>query len=203
MPLPDDQLATRPYSKPQLIVAPKFKGKRVPVLLADGRYAILLTQGQIAVVDAGSVKLVAPYLWQAHWDPKTCSFYAVTCIPIDGGKQKTIGMHRMITGVTDPAVHVDHRDHDTLDNTIDNLRVCPNGENQRNARPQTGRSSPHKGVGLVKRTGRWRARIRINGEKIFLGYFATEQEAANAYDAAAVKCHGEFAYTNAMAMKVA
>jgi len=40
------------------------------------------------------------------------------------------------------------------------------------------------------------ARISHNGKRIFLGYFDDLEEAARAYDAAAIKLHGEFATLN-------
>jgi hypothetical protein len=35
-----------------------------------------------------------------------------------------------------------------------------------------------------------------NGKHIYLGYFATPEQAAKIYDKAAKKYHGEFAYSN-------
>lgn len=42
-------------------------------------------------------------------------------------------------------------------------------------------TSRYKGVSLHKRTGKWTARITVNGERKFLGYFSTEIEAHRAY----------------------
>jgi hypothetical protein len=47
----------------------------------------------------------------------------------------TILMHRVILGVTDPHVQVDHRDNDGLNNIRDNLRTCTHKQNQRFRQP--------------------------------------------------------------------
>ena len=46
------------------------------------------------------------------------------------------------------------------------------------------------------RTGRFEAHIWEEGKQIYLGGFATEEQAALAYDIAAVRCRGEEAMTN-------
>ncbi|MEN6337259.1 MAG: AP2 domain-containing protein [Phycisphaerales bacterium] len=59
---------------------------------------------------------------------------------------------------------------------------------------QTG--SRFKGVWFEKRVGKWRATIHIKGKSIWIGHFATEEEAARAYDRRAVELFGEFARLN-------
>ena len=65
-------------------------------------------------------------------------------------------------------------------------------------RRQANRTSQYKGVQRIKtsRIKPWRAIITIEGRPKHLGCFATEQEAARAYDARAVELYGEFASTN-------
>jgi len=41
--------------------------------------------------------------------------------------------------------------------------------------------------------GKWIARVRINGKVLYLGVFATDESAYQAYCAAAIEFHGEFA----------
>jgi hypothetical protein len=57
-------------------------------------------------------------------------------------------------------------------------------------------SSKYKGVHYIKKKKMYRARIGINYKQISLGCFATELEAAKAYNEAATKYFGAFAQLN-------
>ena len=106
-------------------------------------------------------------------------------------------LHRVLCGVSSGVV--DHINHDPLDNRRANLRPCSNAQNLRNMRPRVGTASVFKGV---SRNGeRWRASIKPPGSKNSrkIGSFWTEEEAARAYDDAAVRLFGEYAFTNSMA----
>jgi hypothetical protein len=102
-------------------------------------------------------------------------------------------MHALVSGMAAP----DHRDRNGLNNTKANLRPAIHAQNMGNQPKRRGTSSRFKGVSFVPRTGRWQARIGVNGCKHHLGYHLTEEEAARDYDRAAVRHFGEFAATNA------
>jgi hypothetical protein len=91
---------------------------------------------------------------------------------------------------------VDHRDHDTLDNTRANLRLATAVENSRNQRRSRNNRSGFKGVSFHKRAGKWHAQITTAGKRRHLGYFAAAETAAFAYNLAAVQHFGDFAVLN-------
>lgn len=59
-----------------------------------------------------------------------------------------------------------------------------------------GTTSKYKGVYWCKQKNKWKARIYVNKKQIWLGYFNSEYEAASAYNAAAIKYLGDFAFLN-------
>ena len=83
---------------------------------------------------------------------------------------------------------LDHINRIRCDNRIENLRPCNHSQNLGNARA---RIHKYKGVTFCKQTQMWRA--QLNGH---LGRFDTIEEAALAYNEAAMKHFGEFAYLN-------
>ena len=100
-------------------------------------------------------------------------------------------MHTLLTGW----LYVDHRNGNTLDNQMHNLREATNAENARNQGSRGG-TSPYKGVSWHPRTQKWQAQIMADSKNHFLGYFTDETDAARAYDAGALKWHGAFARLN-------
>lgn len=74
---------------------------------------------------------------------------------------------------------IDHIDGNKTNNSINNLRVVTNRENQQNMCCHRKGNLP--GCIFIEKSNRWRARIYINGKSKHLGYYATEEEAYNAY----------------------
>lgn len=145
---------------------------------------IPLTQGRFALVDDADVNLLSRYKWTYN------NGYAMR----KGRGGVWIGMHRVIAQAG-PDQHVDHRNGDTLDNRRHNLRICTVRQNVCNTPPRPG-TSRYKGVYAHKRSGRWVAAITHGGKKQHLGYFDTQEEAARAYDQAAARLFGEYAWLN-------
>lgn len=156
-----------------------------------------LTQGKEAIIDAQDLRLVTGLKWQAQKAHRTDTWYAATYRDRGDGEFRAVYMHRLILGVTDPKIKVDHKNHDGLNNTRSNIRACTHQENSRNQNPI--RNAPNKTSrfkGVYRGECAWVARIGINGKSTNIGSFRDEVDAAKAYDAAAVNIYGEFAATN-------
>jgi hypothetical protein len=108
-------------------------------------------------------------------------------------------LHRLITDACNGYV-VDHINGNGLDNRRENLRVCTLAQNLQNRKRAKHAIHPYKGVSK-SRHGRWEARIggtakNAKVKRQRLGAFNTIEEAAAAYDIAAVLMYGEFCCLN-------
>lgn len=155
---------------------------------------ILLTRGQFALVDDEDYERLNQHKWHAHYDPIFKGYYAVT--DVGGRKQKRrLYMHRVVLNA--PAgTHVDHRNHDSLDNRRSNLRRCTASENHANTVMRADNSSGYKGVTWCKKSSKWKAQLGYQGTNINIGEYTSARNAAMAYDNAALNYFGEFALTN-------
>lgn len=134
-----------------------------------------------AIIDIDDYDKVKNYHWSvgvgyAHGRDSTAK-----------NKVKT-AMHRIIMG--NSGLFVDHINGNRLDNRKSNLRLCTQADNNKN----------NKGRGKYKgayfRNNKWHSSIKVNGKSIHIGTFASEVNAAQAYNFAAEKYHGEFANYN-------
>ena len=154
---------------------------------------IQLTQGKVALVDDADYEWLNQWKWYAKKERGT--FYAVRGIN-KGGDRRSIRMHRLILGLTDPKDFGDHKDMDGLNNQRNNLRKCSHAQNQRNRNGHRNSASKFKGVTFRTKDNMWYAQIKYNKKLTHLGGFKTEIEAAQKYNEAATKYHGEFARLN-------
>lgn len=92
-----------------------------------------------------------------------------------------------------PEFNVDHKNRNKLDNRVENLRAATHGQNNANATRKTN-SCKYKGV--YKNYDKYVAQITINDKVTHLGRFNTPEEAALAYNEAALLHYGEFAVLN-------
>ena len=143
----------------------------------------------VALVDDEDYQYLGSFNWCVMKNRNT--FYAGRAIRIDG-RQTSQLMHNAIMN----GKGIDHRDMNGLNNQKSNLRFCTISQNQMNKRKKINCTSIYKGVYFEKANKKWRARIKINGKAIHLGYFMSEVDAAKAYNEKAAELFGKFTNLN-------
>lgn len=147
----------------------------------------LATKGFVVLVGLRD----APLLWERSW---CAAVRGRTVYAQSGAGGRRLYLHKAILGGwLRPGEEVDHINRNGLDNRRENLRRCTRAENSRNTRPRTGR---FKGIHWSKRDKQWVAQITVGGLCQTVGYSKDEEEAARAYDAAAVRLFGKYAHLN-------
>ena len=116
---------------------------------------------------------------------------------IVGYKGKQYRAHRLawlfMTGDwPEKGMDIDHINSDRDDNRWSNLRLATRSQNNRNGGITAANKSGCRGVSIVKRTGKWHARIKHEGKIIILGDYADINEAIAARKAAEIKYWGEW-----------
>lgn len=151
---------------------------------------IPLPHGQFVLVDAQNFEWLNKRKWHTSGNPNY--LYALRNGRV-GERPSKISMHREIMCPLD-GFYIDHRNGDGLDNRKCNLRIVTHAENMMNRKPSKSLTGKYKGI--YPHQGKWRAEIKRNGKKYYLGVHETEEQAAKAYNRGALIHHGEFAYLN-------
>src|SRR3990167_3193433 len=157
---------------------------------------IPLTQGKNAIIDDEDYSRISGYSWFTHRERN--QFYAWAYAGGGRKRREYIRMHQLILA-RQGTVEVDHINGDGLDNRRHNLRYATRHQNSMNMRKHSHGSSRFKGVCWDRNTrGRkkWLAQITSNYKRIFLGRYLDEEQAARAYDEAALRHFKQFARLN-------
>lgn len=153
-----------------------------PLQFIDGVIYITLQDNECALATdtPDNRKLIGSRLWTRHPRGYVVSHH--------NGKLEYL--HRLLM----PGVKMlDHRNGVKSDCRGENLRACTPAQNASNRPAQQGRK--YKGTHRSP-SGRYVAQIGYQNRTIYLGRYDTEEQAAMAYDAAALKLHGTFAFLN-------
>lgn len=141
---------------------------------------IPLNKGMTALVDDEDSEL-SRHRWFAILSGNI--WYARRNVPQVSGpyKYRIKALHRVVMGVSDPLIKVDHINGDGLDCRRENLRVVSPSENTKNVDGprSSNKASQYLGVGRMP-NGLWRARICNNGKLTEINNIASEAEAREA-----------------------
>lgn len=143
---------------------------------------ISLSHGFHALVDTSDFPVLSGKKW--YYDGRGYAF----CFE----QRKNIKMHRVVLGLTDNNLQVDHINGNKLDNRRSNLRVSSISNNQWNRGKSKNNKSGYKGVSWDKTKGKWQASVSADKRQYHLGLFENPDEAYAAYCKKAKELHGEF-----------
>ena len=154
---------------------------------------LTLSKHLTATIDDEDFPIVEPFTWTAV---KTKGrFYAQGRMPMPPG-YFSVQLHRLILNAG-PGEHVQFFDGNGLNCRRSNIRIATMGEIARAAKPNRASiTSRFKGVCFNRAKGKWQAEITHDRERIFLGLFDTEEEAAAERDRVARELGGEGVFLN-------
>jgi hypothetical protein len=173
--------------------SPWNKGKRTfnNFVIKRNRAYLFLTRRKRTVIDRTDLESVLEHRWFPQKSRNT--FYAYTI----HGKH----LHGFLTGYP----MTDHKDGNGLNNWRSNLRPATYSINNQNRRTQRNSTTGYRGVGRYYRHGRieepcrYTSIIFVEKRRISLGIFDSKEEAAAAYNAAALEYYGPNARLSSIA----
>jgi hypothetical protein len=145
----------------------------------------LIVKNYKILIDNEDLNLFTSKKWTIKVSPRN-KYVRSSC------HRNAIFLHHLILNCFDK--HIDHINGNGLDNRKSNLRIATRQQNAHNSRKRLDNKSGYKGV--YKFQNKWRAMIGLNYKRIHLGLFDNIEDAAKAYDKAAIKYHKEFANLN-------
>ena len=153
------------------------------------------SQWWIAIVSREDSHLLEEYKWRACGQYLDGNWYAQSKrYARETGKSESL--HRAVTGHQWEMVdHINRNGHDCRRENLRESDPTRNAQNKRRCDAGVNGSSRYKGVSRVP-SGKWSARIRIDGWLKWLGTFDDEAQAGLAYNNAALQYFGEYAYLN-------
>jgi len=161
---------------------------------------IPLTRGYVAIVDDCDYDYLMQWKWSATRENYANDYIYAVRTP---SNQKTIRMHRVVMGLAGFKLDgyvVDHINGNSLLNTRSNLRLATSGQNITSSHKPIKNKHGYRGVwtSVSPHTSKvsYRAEINCERKRYKLGTFATPEEAAQAYNEAAIRLFGEFARLN-------
>ena len=152
------------------------------IIIKDDHAIILDKHNREILVDVEDLSLLMPYRWYVDSQGYPAAWM----------DRQTVKLQNYLMDFPDSIV--DHKNNNTLDNRKANLREASHKQNIWNSKSKRSKS----GYTGVRKEGdnSWQAEIVTDGKTNYLGVYPTPEEAAVAYDRAALETRGDFAKLN-------
>lgn len=173
--LPSDTL---PHLRPKVM--------RIPISGTKGK-------GKCALVDADDFERLSQFTW--NLSTQGYAIAANSTRMVSSGRLTGKSMHQNLLSAPDGYM-VDHVNQNKLDNRKSNLRLATHTGNMRNTSAKPNKTTKSVFKGVFKQGNGWQVSISVDYKQIYVGFYGTQREAAQAYNDAAIKYHGEFAGLN-------
>jgi hypothetical protein len=168
--------------------------------LPEGTLALRLFNGGYAIIDAADAERVRGHCWYFQVGAGTKSGEIACIVPTSEGPEQLL-LHRLITEAPPDQVVI-YRDGNPFDNRRANLALISYSTKVQRSRLTKRNQSGYKGVYLHRKRAEnghpypWMATIQKDRRQLYLGAYATAQEAALRYNQVAIELFGEFAFQN-------
>lgn len=151
-----------------------------------GARLIPLSHGLFAIVDECDYNHLSKFTWHASRKGYARRHTGGRLTP-----RKVFTMHREIMKCPEH-LQVDHINQNKQDNRRCNLRLATSAQNQQNRPKLSNNTTGFKGVTFNKRSSKFVATIKVNGQQMHIGRYTTAIEAYEAYKAESLHLHGGF-----------
>jgi hypothetical protein len=145
----------------------------------------------VALIDQEDVERVGRWIWWWQRSHPKCEKQAGWAVAYIEGRET--GLNEFLVGRRYSSFPSNGN---TLDCRAGNTIHCSRSLIMQRTPKSKRKSSIYKGVSWHKKTGKWAARIQVEGKTRYLRYFRHEADAARAYDDKAREYYGEYAGLN-------
>lgn len=143
--------------------------------------------------DLEDYEKIKEYCWNVKYD----NYVETNTRKLVEGTNKTLSLHRVVMGIGDKNIHIDHINHKPNDNRKENLRIVTRAQNQANAKIRSDNTSGIKGVYYCNTWHKWVASIQENNKQHSKS-FKTKEEAISYRKYLEEKYQKEYSYENSM-----